>query len=154
LRIIPEHHQLYESLAYPILFPDGGPKWCIETRSVPPRMHLVVARRCSCQRMSVALDNKLHPTRSKALSQYILDMYARQEAMRLSYIRNSQTRLRADVYSGLVDSIRRNDLENSGRMVVLPASFTGSDRWYHKMYRNAMMWHFQGLATPTKPLRS
>ena len=36
------------------------------------------------------------------------------------------------------DSIRNNDIENSGRTVILPATFTGGDRYMHNNYLNAI----------------
>ena len=55
---------------------------------------------------------------------------------------------RADLYHGLEDSVKKNDLENSGRVVILPASYSCSDRWYNKKYLNAMsIVHTKGKPT-------
>ena len=60
------------------------------------------------------------------------------ESARLRYIQNNQATLRADLYSGLQDSIRNGDVRQSGRMVVLPPTFTGCDRFMHNYYQNSL----------------
>ena len=69
--------------------------------------------------------------------QYIVDQFAKIELSRLTYILNHQKELRAEVYSGAKDAMRSNDasgIENVGRKVVLPSSFTGGDRYMHQKY--------------------
>ncbi len=79
---------------------------------------------------------------NKLWQQYILDMYERNESYRLQYLGSpdGQKQIRADLYKGVEDNITQQDgdVTNLGRVTVLPSSFTGSDRWYHKRYRNAM----------------
>ena len=58
--------------------------------------------------------------------------------MELSWLINNQTTIRADLYKNVCDSIRRDDVEKSGRVTILSASNTGSERWYYKNYSNAM----------------
>ena len=38
----------------------------------------------------------------------------------------------------VVDSITNTNVDDSGRTVILPSSFTASDRWYQKHYQNSM----------------
>ena len=66
------------------------------------------------------------------------------ESARLRYIQNNQATLRADLYSGLQDSIRNGYVCQSGRMVVLPPIFTGCDWFMHNYYQNslALVWKF------------
>ena len=57
----------------------------------------------------------------------------------MSYIRNSQKKLRADSYANLRDTINiGDDVLNIGRKVVLPSSFTGSTRYMHKRIQDTM----------------
>ena len=56
----------------------------------------------------------------------------------MDFIRNNQRQIRADLYCGVQDANRGNEVDQSGRVYILPASHTGSDRWYHKWYKNAM----------------
>ena len=60
------------------------------------------------------------------------------ESARLRYIHNNQATLRADLYSGLQDSIRNGDVCQSGKMVILPPSFTGCDQFMHNYYQNSL----------------
>ena len=38
----------------------------------------------------------------------------------------------------LEDQTNAGNVENSGRVMILPATYTGSDRWYVKKYKNTM----------------
>jgi hypothetical protein len=58
--------------------------------------------------------------------------------MRLRYIRDNQKSLRADLYTGVIDSINKGDAQQSGKHIILPPSFTGSDRYMHEGFQNAM----------------
>ena len=49
-----------------------------------------------------------------------------------------QNTILAKKYNQLQDQINVGDVERSGRVMILPASYTGSDRWYAKKYKNAM----------------
>jgi hypothetical protein len=66
-------------------------------------------------------------------------MYAKIEGERLRYIRFNQQKLRADDYIHLRDAVN-NDIEahNVGKMVILPATFTGSPRHMHEYTQDAM----------------
>lgn len=60
-------------------------------------------------------------------SQFIVDMYAKIETERLVYIRTNQRRLRAEEYVHLRDAMQSdNNVEDLGRLVILPSSFTGA----------------------------
>lgn len=53
-------------------------------------------------------------------------MYAKIETERLVYIRTNQRRLRAEEYVHLRDAMQSdNNVEDLGRLVILPSSFTG-----------------------------
>ena len=75
---------------------------------------------------------------NRLFQQYITDQFGKCELKRLRFIKNNQATLRADLYKGVVDSITNTNVEDSGRTVILPSSFTGSDRWYQKHYQNSM----------------
>ena len=74
----------------------------------------------------------------KLYQQYIVDQFCKIELMRLRFIKSNQQKLRADLYQGVMDSIQRGDVEQSGRAIILPSSFTNSDRFMHQQYHNAM----------------
>ena len=81
--------------------------------------------------------NHLHLGR-KLYQQYLTDEFERHQTMELSWMRNNQTTIRADLYKNLENSVTANTVQNSGRVTILPASYTCSERWYHKNYSNAM----------------
>lgn len=73
--------------------------------------------------------------------QYIVDMYAKIETERLLYIRLNQTKLRSEEYIHLRDAIANDgnvNVNELGRMVILPATFTGSPRHMHEYAQDAM----------------
>lgn len=73
--------------------------------------------------------------------QYVVDMYAKIETERLLYIRLNQNSLRSEEYVHLRDAIANDGNVNAnelGRMVILPATFTGSPRHMHEYAQDAM----------------
>lgn len=73
--------------------------------------------------------------------QYIVDMYAKIETERLLYIRLNQAQLRSEDYIHLRDAIVNDgnvNVNELGRMVILPATFTGSPRHMHEYAQDAM----------------
>ena len=83
--------------------------------------------------------NDLHRF-GKLFQQYVVDMYAKMESNRLHYIRHNQGRLRSDLYSGVVDAVNLgdSDMQQVGRRVILPSSFTGGPRHMQQLYQDAM----------------
>ena len=84
----------------------------------------------------------------RLFQQYIVDMYAKIEFNRLKYLRYNQSQLHADLYQGLADAVESSDgqVDGSllGKKVILPSSFTGSPRYQHQLYQDAMaiVWQF------------
>jgi hypothetical protein len=62
--------------------------------------------------------------------EWVVDQYSKVESQRLFYIRNNQGPLRAAIYGGVADAIANNDanINNLGRLIVLPSSFIGGHR--------------------------
>ena len=81
--------------------------------------------------------NHLHRC-GRLWQQYIVDTWARVEMNRLIWNRINQATLRADLYKGVQDSMNKGDGEDSGVAIILPASYFGSQRWYHNKFQNAM----------------
>ncbi len=74
------------------------------------------------------------------LQQLVVDCWASAEQLKLRWIRTNQGSIRADLYQGLVDALQSDDLDAShiGRRIVLPSSFTGSDRHMSQLYQDSM----------------
>ena len=143
LQFIPYENVNYETVMYPLLFPHGEATRWYKGYTNPNTGKKVSLRAYVRHLMQDFANRDNYLLRyNKLWQQYILDMYERNEAYELQYLRSpaGQKQIRAELYNGLADNIRATDGDatNVGRVTVLPASFTGSDRWYHKKYKNAM----------------
>ena len=58
--------------------------------------------------------------------------------MELHYFKTHQNRIHAEKYNQLQDQKDAGNVERSRRVMILPASYNGSDQWYVKKYQNAM----------------
>ena len=88
-------------------------------------------------------DNVVNPIlRGRSLGQqYIVDQFAKAELSRLRYIELHQKEMRAEVYSGAKDAMKKTDgngLRDVGKRVILPSSFTGGDRYMHQQYLDSI----------------
>jgi hypothetical protein len=71
--------------------------------------------------------------------QYIVEQFAKIEKSRLNYILFNQKTIRAELYKGLFDSVDSQDnIENVGKRIILPSSFTGGSRYMNQLYQDAM----------------
>ncbi|KEP45929.1 putative ATP-dependent DNA helicase PIF1 [Rhizoctonia solani 123E] len=72
--------------------------------------------------------------------QYLVDIWAVIDQSHLLYLRNNQSSLRVELYSGLCDALLNDNLtrgEQVGR-VILPASYYGGPRQMAESYQDAM----------------
>ena len=77
----------------------------------------------------------------KLTQQLIVDLYCRYEGMRLDYIRFNQKELRVESYAGLHDTLNSHAQTESlltGKVVILPSTFSGSPRNMMQRYQNEM----------------
>ncbi|OSC97528.1 hypothetical protein PYCCODRAFT_1351115, partial [Trametes coccinea BRFM310] len=149
LQRIHEGHPAYLPLHYPILFPYGTPGWHRELRLCDPSdpAHPPLTTSLTQTRFHAF---RLHPRlyefstllrAGRLLQEYIVDAWASSEQERLRFLRCHQDRLRACVYSGLEDAIsggRDVDLNELGRLIVLPSSYTGSPRHMQQLFQDSM----------------
>jgi hypothetical protein len=143
---ISETHRSYDALQYPIIFWQGedGYNFCIHKRN-PETGEICETKKVSSRefyayRIMVRDKDSNHILQCQQLfHQYVVDMYAKIEGERLRYIRMNQQKLRADQYIHLRDAVN-NDINasNVGKMVILPATFTGSPRHMHEYTQDAM----------------
>ena len=134
--LIDDRNPMYDPLLYVLMFPYGDKGWELQ---------------CTCTQLqyyayclmvhSGATFNIIHRM-GRLFQQYIVDMYSKVEAARLSYIRFNQTKLHSEMYQGLSDALQGSDgdVDGSqlGRKVILPSSFTGSAHYQHQLYQDAM----------------
>lgn len=75
----------------------------------------------------------------RLFQQYAVDMYAKIETERLNFIRFNQKKLRSEEYIHLRDAINNDaNVNDIGRMTILPATYTGSPRHMHEYAQDAM----------------
>ena len=74
----------------------------------------------------------------KLSQQFWVDQWAKVERLRLLWAKNNQKKLKAERYKGLIDAQSNDDLPNAGKVIILPASITGSPRWYVEQLMDAM----------------
>ncbi|KAF7812042.1 ATP-dependent DNA helicase PIF1 [Senna tora] len=112
LQRIDELHPLYLPMQYPLMFPRGEDGYQQD-----------VLFRCG-----------------KLTQQFIVDGYTMIESQRLLYIRLHHKELRADSYVTFTQALSRGETTSSniGKRIVLPSSFTGSERYSHENFQDAM----------------
>jgi len=73
------------------------------------------------------------------LQEFVVDAWAQTEANRLRFLEMNQTRLRVDLYNGLMDAAEGDlQLEEVGKRTILPSSYTGSPRQMIQLYQDAL----------------
>ena len=95
---------------------------------------------CYAHRLMVRSDSFNHLLWCRnLLHQFMVDMYAKIETERLTYIRLNQRSLRVDNYIHLRDSVADGaGASDLGQAVILPSSFTGGPRYMHERTQDAM----------------
>ena len=76
----------------------------------------------------------------RLFQEWLVDTYARVEAGRLTWYRNNQEKLRADLYQDVQRAARNGNTEarELGTRVLLPSSFMGGPRYMMREYQDAM----------------
>ncbi|UYV62971.1 hypothetical protein LAZ67_2002684, partial [Cordylochernes scorpioides] len=146
LKRISETHRSYDPLQYPIIFWDGEDGYHFNYRQIDQNTGVPTNRKVSAMSFYsyriMARDNVYnHILNCRQLfSQYIVDMYAKIESERLLYIRLNQKELRVEEYIHLRDAVANDGMvANFGKLVILPATFTGSPRHMHEYTQDAMV---------------
>jgi hypothetical protein len=137
-RSVHPSHAAYMPLAYAILFPRGENGWHfgLQKRN---------GKRLGQQefwryRLHERNNEKALPFYAKRLfQQWLIDCFVACVSTRLSWFYNHQKNIRADVYDSLPDDeLFEIEAAGLGKRVVLPASFTGSERFMQQIYQDAM----------------
>eukprot|EP00794_Sanderia_malayensis_P002159 gene2159-biopygen1933 len=150
---------------YPLLFPLGEHGWGTTIARLPSARSQIPADQAERRqtgvtpsqfytyRIQVREDfSALHLSRL-LFQQYLADAFTKIEGNDLAYIRSHQKEHRAESYEGLMDHLyRRAEHQNLaqahnpgtaqhidvGRVVILPSTFTGSQRSMQQNYQDAM----------------
>jgi hypothetical protein len=132
LQFIQDYHRSYDPLQYPLLFPDGQDGWHFNCgHSMLQHINYMMMDRDGITNPILCGNGVGH--------QFILDQYCKLELERLRWVELNQKTIRAELYSGLTDSMKtKEDLQNTGRRVILPSTFMGGDRYMHQQYLDSM----------------
>jgi hypothetical protein len=131
-----------EPMVYPMLLPRGDQGW---SSNIPLGGNGARGRVTQMQfygyRFAIREDFNIFLNAGKLTQQFFVDAYVKTEANRLNYIRTNQSKLRVELYSGLVDHINSQADQAGllpGKPVILPSSFPGSPRNMQQNYQDAM----------------
>ncbi|XP_010527539.1 PREDICTED: uncharacterized protein LOC104804874 [Tarenaya hassleriana] len=146
LQRISEMHPRLMALQYPLLFPYGesgyheGIQHIAAENSTVKRTHVTMREYYAYQLQTRLNEGNTLIRSGRLFQQYIVDAYTAIEQQRLRYIRNNQTKLRADLYSNVCDFVTRgeSDAKKLGKRIILPSSFSGSPRYMIGKYQDAM----------------
>ena len=138
-------HPMYDPLMYVLMFPFGDKGFSIDahplTRKPSECCSAMQYYKYRLMPQSGESFNTIHRM-GRLFQQYVVDMYAKIESSRLQYLRFNQGQLHADLYQGLADAVVSSDGQPNGSLlgkkVILPSSFTGSPRYQHQLYQDAM----------------
>ena len=119
-------HRSYDPLQYVLMFPYGEDGWELDMLRNNNQMKLSPMDFYS-YRLQVRKDDFNTVMRCRRLMQtYAVDMWCKIEGARLYWARTHQKEIRAEKYSGLLDAIAQNDLQNTGQKIILPSTIYGS----------------------------
>lgn len=145
LQFHPVTNRYYDSLHYVLLFPTGCEGWhpnikLADTRGLTKKNPTVTIRQFYNYHLQLRkVPSPLFFGR-KLFLQYIVDVYSKLETCKLNFIKNNQSKLRADLYNCLTDNIAGGGegLARTGKRVILPSSFKGGNRHMQQLYQDAM----------------
>jgi hypothetical protein len=146
LQRVSETHRSYDALQYPLIFWEGEDGYYFFIAQTDPTTGLTVDRKkvsamdFYAYRIMMRAGAVNHILRCRQLfHQFVVDMYAKIESERLSFLRHNQKTLRVDEYIHLKDAIAIDgNASNLGQLVILPSTFTGSPRHMHEYTQDAM----------------
>jgi len=142
---INSNHASYLPLHYVLLFPYGEPGW--HWGRTLENWEGNLQNKNLSQRTFYRFRLHTRPNEPSTLfhaqrlfQQFVVDAWAVCDQNKLSWIRSHQANIRADLYSGLADTLVAGDadLDRIGKRVVLPSSYVGGDRFMQQLYQDSM----------------
>ena len=146
----------YPSLRYVLLFPTGQLQWHPrisyngqENQVAQPDendengkfVSLAQYFRYCLHIRPTQLDSNHLFLAGKLFQKYVCESWAIAEQKRLAQLRAKQNDLRVELYRGLADAVAHNvdtSLEDLGRRIILPSSFSGSTRHMQQQCQDAL----------------
>ena len=77
----------------------------------------------------------------RLFQQYLVDAWASCDLNKLQWLRENQKTIRAELYNGLADSLRRDEVDSAatlGKRFILPSTYTGGDRFMQQLFQDSM----------------
>ncbi|XP_075977347.1 uncharacterized protein LOC142977354 [Anticarsia gemmatalis] len=149
-----ETHRLYDALQYPIIYWQGQDGYDITLKMVDPITGVSTNKNLSAMnyyayRLMIRTHEENVILKCRRLfQQFAVDMYVKVETERLAFIRYNQAKLRSEDYIHLRDAIHSDgDVQNVGRLTILPSSYIGSPRHMHEYAQDAMT-YVRNYGTP------
>ena len=134
-------HRSTDPLHFVTLFPTGADGWHLD-RKQEGGVKNMSPLQFYCFHIQHRLNNPNILLRgNKLFHEYLCVMYAKVENQRLLYIQQNQQTLRSEKYRRICEDVSTSnnpDDIRSGRKVILPPSFTGSPRYLHQHFQNAV----------------
>ncbi|XP_051156739.1 uncharacterized protein LOC127278862 [Leptopilina boulardi] len=121
-----------DPMTYPLMFPRGDPGWTVNLMNTKGTRN-VTTLQYYMYRLSYRKNFNPCLRLGKLTQQFVVDVWSKVEGERLKYIRLQQTKLRAELYCGLMDYINNKAKDENirpGKMVILPSTFIGGPRAY------------------------
>ncbi|KAI7756269.1 hypothetical protein M8C21_015503 [Ambrosia artemisiifolia] len=153
----------YDPLSYPLFFPNGESGWhpnipCegvsinevhndhvnfdedIKEANPQGNRTTVAMREYYCYKFQIRSMENVLLLGGRLLQQFVVDVYIKLETSRLKFYERNQSRIRADLYQGIVDCVHLGEVHPNrvGQRVVLPASFIGGPRDMRRRFLDAM----------------
>ncbi|XP_069968873.1 uncharacterized protein [Bactrocera oleae] len=149
-----ETHRLNDALQYPIIYWQGQDGYDIMLKTVDPISGVTTNKNLSAMNyyaypmmIRTHEENVILKCR-RLFQQFAADMYVKVETKRLAFIRFNQAKLRSEDYIHLRDAIHSDgDVQNIGRLTILPSSYIGSPRHMHEYAQDAMT-YVRNYGTP------
>ncbi|XP_074356564.1 uncharacterized protein LOC141696304 [Apium graveolens] len=94
-----------------------------------------------CYKIMIRTSEGLTPHLAGRLwQQYVVDQFAAIEQYRLDWVSTHQTTICADLYNSVSDALSKGDHDpmHVGKAVILPASFTGSQRYMSQYFKDSL----------------
>ncbi|CAH1420675.1 unnamed protein product [Lactuca virosa] len=133
-RTIQSYWGCYDPLCYPLCFPNGESGW----HSNIPRYGFPINNIINDDE---DIQDDLEDSNTKGgQNTFVVDIYIKLETSRLEFCRKNQSKIRADLYQGVVDCVNAGEVRSNmiGQRVVLPASFIRDPRDMRRRFLDAM----------------
>ena len=77
---------------------------------------------------------------SRLFQQFLVDMWAVNDQLKLEWLRHNQKKLRSDLYTGVQDWLRDGDGDGNalGQRTILPSTYLGGQRFVAQCYQDSM----------------